>query len=93
YEKDIIYLEVFAHDIVFHLYEGEIHVRGTLSEYEKKLSPQMFCRINSCYIVNLSCITAIKNMSVLIRDIELRISYSRKKALMRAFSNYVAEKG
>lgn len=89
YMKDIRYIEVFAHDVVFHLFLDEIHVRGTLAGFEKMLDPVRFCRINSCYIVNLSYVTAVRNMSVYIDDTELRMSYTRKKILMKALAEFV----
>lgn len=89
--KEIKYIEVFAHDVVFHLFNEEIHVRGTLSEFEKKLDPSKFCRINSCYIVNLAYVTSIKNMSVYIDDTELRVSYTRKKVLIKALAKFAAD--
>lgn len=93
YTKDIKYIEVFAHDVVFHLFKEEIHVRGTLSEYEKKLNPARFCRINSCYIVNLDFVTAVRDMSVFIDDTELRMSYTRKKTLMKSLADFAGGGG
>lgn len=90
FTKEIKYIEIFSHNVVFHLIDKELQVRGTLSEFEKKLDSKKFCRINSCYIVNLDFITAVKDMSVFIEETELRISYMRKKVLMKAFADYVA---
>lgn len=86
--KDIKYVEVFAHDVIFHLFRDDIHVRGTLSEYEKLLDPRRFCRVNSCYIVNLTYVTAVKGSSVYIGDTELKMSYARKKPLMEALAGF-----
>lgn len=87
YTIEIKYIEIYEHDVVFHMCKEDIHVRGTLSEFEKKLDPKRFCRINSCYLINLSYITQIKERSVYIEDKELVISYARKKNLMNALSN------
>lgn len=92
FTKEIKYVEVFAHDVVFHTTDGEIHLRGTLSEYEKKLGENFF-RINSCYIVNFDFIGSIKDRSVVVGKEELNISYSRKKAFMKALANYAARGG
>lgn len=89
--KDIKYVEVFAHDVIFHLFQDDVHVRGTLSEYEKSLDPRRFCRVNSCYIVNLTYVTAVKGTSVYIGDIELKMSYARKKALMEALAGFAGD--
>jgi len=88
--KEIRYVEVFAHDVVFHLFGEELHVRGTLSEYEKQLDSRRFCRINSCYIVNLAYVTAVREMSVFVGETELRMSYSRKKNLMKSLADFAA---
>lgn len=86
--KDIKYVEVFAHDVIFHLFQDDVHVRGTLSEYEKLLDPRRFCRVNSCYIVNLTYVTAVRDTSVFIGDTELKMSYARKKPLMEALAGF-----
>lgn len=86
--KDIKYVEVFGHDVIFHLFQDDVHVRGTLSEYEKMLDTRRFCRVNSCYIVNLSYVTAVKDTSVCIGDTELKMSYARKKRLMEALAGF-----
>lgn len=88
FERDIKYVEIFAHDVIFHTYTEDVHVRGTLAEYEKKLNQKKFCRINSCYLVNLDFVTAVKERSVFIDDLELGISYARKKNLMKALAEY-----
>lgn len=88
--KDIRYIEVFQHDVVFHTSDEEIHVRSTLSEVEKKLDEPNFIRINSCYIVNLDFVSKVKESAVFIDDVSLPVSYAKKKAFMRAFADYVS---
>lgn len=88
--KDIKYLEVFAHDVVFHTVGEELHVRGTLSEYEKKLGGT-FCRINSCYLVNLNFVSEVRDRSIFIGNDKLSISYARKKTLLKALADYASK--
>lgn len=90
FTKEIRYVEVFAHDVVFHVADEEIHIRGTLSEYEKKLGSN-FCRINSCYLVNLNYISSVKDRSIFIGETELGISYARKKTLMKALADFASK--
>ena len=89
FTKDIKYVEVFAHDVVFHTFEEEIHTRGTLSLFEKQLDGN-FCRINSCYLVNLNYISSVKDRSIFIGEEELSISYARKKAVMKALAEHAS---
>lgn len=91
FSKYIKYIEVFAHDVVFHMFDEEIHVRGTLSEFEKKLKSKKFCRINSCYLINLDYVSVVKDRTVFIGEDELKISYTRKKTLMKAFADYASD--
>ena len=88
--KDIRYIEVFSHDIIIHLFEGEIKMRGRLSDFEKQLNPHTFFRVKSCYIINLSCVKAVKDGTVSLGDVELNVSHARKKALLKALSEYIA---
>lgn len=92
FTREIRYVEVFAHDVVFHTGEEEIHIRGTLLEFEKKLGDN-FCRINSCYLVNLNHISSVKDRSVLIGKEELNISFARKKAVLKALADYASKMG
>ena len=92
--SDIYYLEVFAHDIVFHLKDKEIRCRGSLKKYEEELSKYHFLRCNSCYLVSCEKIRQVNKFDLgLIDGTVLTISHPRKKAFLAEFRRYLAKEG
>lgn len=89
--KDILYIEVHSHTVVYYTYYGESVATGTLRELEEKLKNDCFARCNSCYLVNLRHVTGIKDESVLIEGTKLKISRSKKKDFMNQLSKFYSE--
>lgn len=88
--KNIFYVEIDKHNILYHTAQGEYHAYGTLKQIEKIL-PNGFSRCNSCYLVNLRCVTKMQSDDVYIGDIKLSISRSRKKEFVKALYDYIME--
>ncbi len=88
-QEDITYVEVRHHSIIVHTLEENINVYGTLKDFEEKLSNTMFCRCNSCYLVNLSHVTSVSGYTIKIKDEELLISHPKKKDFMKALNNFI----
>ena len=92
--SDIYYLEVFAHDIVFHLKDKEIRCRGALKKYEEELAKYHFLRCNSCYLVSCAKIRKVNKFDLeLIDGTILTISHPRKKEFLAEFRRYLAKEG
>lgn len=89
--KDILYIESYGHNIIFHLENGdEIKITGTtMNDWEKKLKDYYFIRINSGFLVNLKYTSAVRGEYVQVKDKELHISRSKRQNLMTAFARYV----
>ena len=51
--NDIIYVEVFDHNLVYHTTKGNYDIRGRLSDVMKRLDPKRFIMCNRSYVVNL----------------------------------------
>lgn len=84
--KDILYIEVYNHDLVYHLEHETLKTRGKLSEEEARLGSFGFVRVNYCYLVNLRHISAVKKNSIIVEGEEIAVSHSRKKTLMQALT-------
>lgn len=92
--SDIYYLEVFTHDIVFHLGDRELRTRGSLKKYESELAKYYFLRCNSCYLVSAEKIRKVNKYDLeLIDGTMLTISHPRKKAFLADFRRYLAKEG
>ncbi|WP_136313698.1 MULTISPECIES: LytR/AlgR family response regulator transcription factor [Actinomyces] len=89
--RDIVYLESSGHRLDVHLTDGTITLTGSLKQMEPQLAPHGFFRSNSCYIVNLRHVVAVREQdSVMSTGQSLRISRPRKKDFMRALTEHVA---
>ena len=86
--SDILYVEVMNHDLIFHLTDKTLRVRGTLKEAEEKLSKQHFSRCNSCYLVNLRYVREIHGNVLLLGEEEVKISKNRRQAFLCDFAKY-----
>lgn len=86
--KDLIYVEIAGHDIVYHTTHGDYSAYGTLKAVESALPASMFAQCHSCYLVNLSHVSKIEDNSVFLGNIELAISRPRKKPFLRALYDY-----
>ena len=91
---DILYVEVVAHDIYFHLNDETISTHGSLKNYEAKLEPLWFIRCNSCYLVNAHKIKRVDKFDIyLTNDETILISHPKKKYFMDRFREYILNEG
>lgn len=81
--ENILFIEVEGHRLRYHLTDGVVETRGSLSDIQEKLAGQGFLRCNSCYIVNTKYIESVKGYDLYVRGHKLRISHPRRKEFMR----------
>lgn len=93
--NDVLYVEVIAHDIIFHLLNGDqITTSGTLKKFEEQLKNHWFIRCNSCYLVNARKIKRVEKLDIqLINDEIIAISHPKRKSFMESFKKYVMQEG
>lgn len=87
--SQIKYIEISGHRMVYHTTDGTIKAYGNLKEVESVLSGKMFVRCNSCYLINLNYVYAIRGYTVVVDGDELQISRPRKKAFVQAVNDYL----
>ncbi len=81
--REIRYIEVQGHTLMFHTETGMVNGGGTLSETEAKLAGRGFLRCNKCYLVNQRHIVAVEGYTLkMTGGEEVQISRPRKKAFM-----------
>lgn len=81
--RDIRYIEVCGHRLIYHTEHGKIDGGGTLREAEERLRGKGFLRCNKCYLVNFKHIANVQGSTLLMTDgDELKISRPRKKEFM-----------
>lgn len=87
--RDIHYIEVIKHKLIYHTVDGDINSWGSLVTAEKTL-PQNFSRCNVCYLVNLQHVQAISGEYVKVAGTPLKIARSRKKEFIADLARYGA---
>lgn len=87
--KDIYYLEVLRHKIIYHTTNGDVALWGNLSLEENKLDLEQFAYCNNCYLVNLNYVTKIDNENVYLNKISLKISRGKRKDFIAKVSSYI----
>ncbi|MBO4990020.1 MAG: response regulator transcription factor [Clostridia bacterium] len=92
YIRDILYIEVNAHKLIYHTTEGEFSVRGQLKHIEEKFSEYGFGRPSNSFLVNIANIDRITPTSVLIGGNEIYFSRSRKKEFSKKVVAYMGAK-
>lgn len=89
--RDIKYVEVIKHKLLFHTVAGIIEGTGSLRETENQLAEKYFVRCNKCYLVNLWYVRGMDGFSVNVDGEELIVSRPRKKEFLSELNRYLAK--
>lgn len=85
----IKYIEISGHRMIYHTTDGDLTAYGNLKEVEAGLNHRVFVRCNSCYLVNLSYVKAIRGHVAVVDTDELQISRPKRKAFIQALNDYL----
>lgn len=86
---DILYVEVKAHDIIYHTVNDTVVVRGTMKNVAEELVMHYFSLCNSCYLVNLAHVKKVTKTVVLSNGEELIVSQGKRKQFMTELAKYI----
>ena len=84
----VIYIEVAAHDLLFHTGDETIKLWGTLSKYEKLLREAHFARPSTSFLVNLKYVRQIKKDEILLSSCAIPLSRSKRAEFLAALAQY-----
>lgn len=87
--SDIAYVAVKGHHCFYHTTKGEYRQYQTIKSAETALGKHGFMRCNNDLLVNLSYVTKIDGMHVVVNGDELPISYPRRKAFTAAVMQFM----
>ncbi|MGT2755451.1 LytR/AlgR family response regulator transcription factor [Streptococcus ovis] len=90
---ELLYVEVYNHDIEYHTVDEVIRVRGTLRSLEKELEGLPFFRCNSGCLVNLDYVDEMDSNDVLVRGERIPVSRARRKDFLDRMNHYLNEVG
>lgn len=77
--RDLYYVEVYNHSLIYHTISGDIEAYGKLSSLEEDERFQRFIRVSPSHLVNCTAITSVQEDSLTVMDIRLPISRRRRK--------------
>lgn len=91
--SDIYYIEVQAHELLYHTTEGVIRGSSSLKAVEAKLDKEQFFRCNYAYLVNLAYVSRTSGGMATVGGDEIPISRNRKKEFLRQLSRFYGKGG
>ncbi len=87
---EIRYIESFDHNIILHQAEGNRTYFLSLTDFEKQMPRDQFCRCHNSYLVNMSFVEEIGRMELSLRGgVRLPVGRAYYKALQSAFIRYL----
>ncbi len=91
--RDIYYLEVLDHKLIYHTIQGNIETYGTFKDAQVELEEEgSFYPCNRCYLVNLRYVNGTDGSSVYLSSGEsLIISRHKKKDFLAAVARYYGQ--
>lgn len=88
--RQVMYVEVSNHDLVYHTEANTYRARGSLAKLEARLQGRPFLRISSSHLINLQYLSGISGSAVTLSNGEsLWISRAKKTAVMAAIAEYL----
>lgn len=87
-QRDILYVEIMGHWATYHTYDGDYKYYGTLKDVERELDASLFCRCNSCYLVNLARVERVETQFCMVGGHELKISQPKRKEFTERLVQY-----
>ena len=86
---DILYIEVYSHQIVIHTFNKEYYQKGKLSDYEKMLEACLFVRSDKIVLINITNIDYIKKNQVFMKNGKiLYVSRNHLEKVTKAFLKF-----
>ena len=90
--KDIFYVEVLDHTLLFHTEKGDVQSYGTLKSVEDSLPKDRFFKINKMYLINLGHVTGMDGFTVYVEKDGLLVSHGKKAEFLKVLHDYIQRK-
>lgn len=84
----ITYLEGSLHHVVYHMTDGELRIKGSLSDEAKKLTADRFFRLGS-YLINLGHVYKVWDADVYVGNACLPLPRNKKAAFLTGLSAFM----
>ena len=87
--NDIYYLESQQHYIIVHTKSGNIRIRESMKNMERRLEKSYFQRCNVSYLVNLAHVSSIDRDIVVVGGERIPMSRQKSKSFVSALTDYI----
>lgn len=77
--RDLYYVEVYNHNLVYHTSEGDFESYGKLASLEADERFRSFLKVSPSHLVNCAHISAVQEDAVMVNGVLLPISRRRRK--------------
>lgn len=77
--RDLYYVEVYNHSLIYHTSDGDFEAYGKLSSLEEDDRFRCFIRVSPSYMVNCAMITSVQEDCLTVKDVRIPISRRRRK--------------
>ncbi len=91
--RDIYYIEVMDHYLIYHTVNGEFREIGKMSDVELQLGGSDFFRCSKSYLVNLRYVREVGDNEATVGNDKLLISRRRKKGFLLAVNSFFRRGG
>ena len=91
--EEIRFIEVFDHDLVFHMPDEEIEAKGSMNAIEKELPGESFYKCSKGCIVNMRYVDSMLGSEIVLGDDRIQVSRARKKGMIDALNEYMESVG
>lgn len=93
FARDVIYVEVMDHYLIWHTTEGEFRELNRMKDAEQLLTDGDFFRCSNSHLVNMSYVREIDDVKVTVGADKVFMSRRRKKAFMEALNDFFKRGG
>ena len=90
--EDIRYVESRDHGSLFHMESGEQFYPLSLTEIERNLPAEQFCRCHNSFLVNLACVREVSSRTVSLEHLKLPIGRKYAERFREQFVRYLNER-
>lgn len=87
--KDLAYIEVYGHKLIYHTTEKNYEGAGPLKTIEGERALKNFIKCNSCYLVNPDYVEKVDGYTAYVCGDALAISHPRRAEFLKALNCYL----
>lgn len=87
--RDVYYIEVYNHTLIYHTRRGDFAERGKISEQERLLAAHHFVRCNNSYLVNLFHVEAVSGSIATVAGRDVPIGRTKRRIFMDSFNRFL----